>query len=230
MKNIYYVYLTTNLINGKQYIGDHFINPKEKRYYLGSGKIFLKGVKKYKSQNFIKEILEWFPTRKEAYNAQEKYIIQFNTLKPNGYNISPKGGHDVPGSMSEETKRKIGKANTGKIKSPETREKIGKFHRGKPSGREGTHHTKESIELIKKNRMGITAGEKHHYYHKKRSKEDKDKISKTLMGHQISEETKNKLRNASSHVIKIQCKYCNEFFAPWTLKRHVNSKHINKFE
>lgn len=228
MQNIFYVYLTTNLINGKQYVGDHFINHQEKRYYIGSGKIFLKGVKKYGSQNFIKEILNWFPTRKEAYNAQEKYINQFDTLVPNGYNISPKGGHDVPGSMSEETKRKISKSNTGKIRSQKTKDIISKIKKGKPSGREGTHHTKESIELISRNRIGITAGEKHHYYHKKRSKEDKDKISKTLMGHCPSEETKNKLQDASSNVIKTQCKYCNEFFAPWTIKRHINSKHINK--
>ena len=31
-----------------------------------------------------------------------------NTLVPNGYNISPKGGYGVKGCISEETKKKIG--------------------------------------------------------------------------------------------------------------------------
>ena len=110
----YYVYLTTNLINGKQYVGDHMINPKEKRYYIGSGKYFCFSRKKYGVQNFFKEILEWFPTRKEAYEAQEKYIIQFNTLAPNGYNLSPKGGIGVIGCCSEETKMKMRNARLGK--------------------------------------------------------------------------------------------------------------------
>ena len=170
-------------------------------------------------------------TIEEARKLEEKFIKEHQTLSPLGYNLAPLGGIGFNNAeLSQETKDKISFSNTGKIRSQETRNKISQFQKGKPSNRLGTHHSEESIKLISKNRIGITAGEKHHYYHKKRSKEDRDKISKTLMGHQISEETKNKLRNASSNVIKIPCKYCNEFFAPWTLKRHVNSKHINKFE
>jgi len=78
-KKFNYVYLTTNLINEKQYVGDHSTNDIEKDYYIGSGKVLKNAIKKYKKENFKKEILEFFPTKQEAFDAQEKYIIQYNT-------------------------------------------------------------------------------------------------------------------------------------------------------
>lgn len=126
-KKINYVYITTNLINGKQYIGDHSTNKLEDDY-LGSGRPYFKrAINEYGSQNFKKEILEFFQTKQEAFNAQEKYIMQFNTLTPNGYNISPKGGLNVKGCHSKETKRKIGESNkiaqNGKKRSEESKQK-----------------------------------------------------------------------------------------------------------
>ena len=47
------IYCTTNLINGKKYIGsDTNNNP----YYLGSGVSIIKAIKKYGRNNFKKEI------------------------------------------------------------------------------------------------------------------------------------------------------------------------------
>jgi hypothetical protein len=123
MSKNHYVYLTTNLINGKQYIGDHSIAINE-RYYIGSGLAFKSATKKYKEENFFKEILEWYSTKKEAFDAQEKYIKKYNTLVPNGYNISPTGGNRVRGCHSEETKQKIKQANTGKKRTKETKLKL----------------------------------------------------------------------------------------------------------
>jgi len=39
--------------------------------------------KKHGFINFKKEILELFDTKQEAYNSQEKYIKEYNTLSPN---------------------------------------------------------------------------------------------------------------------------------------------------
>jgi hypothetical protein len=114
---IHYVYLTTNLISGKQYVGDHTIDPKEKRYYIGSGSYFCNTVKIYGEHNFFKEILEWGDTREEVSKLQEKYIKEFNTLKPRGYNISPTGGVGVQGCHSEETKNQIRNSCIGKTSS-----------------------------------------------------------------------------------------------------------------
>ena len=52
----FYVYLTTNLINNKKYIGQHYGEINDS--YLGSGHIILDAIKKYGKENFKKEILK----------------------------------------------------------------------------------------------------------------------------------------------------------------------------
>ena len=49
------IYLTTNLVNNKKYIG---VDTKNNKYYFGSGTIIKQALKKYGKNNFTKEILE----------------------------------------------------------------------------------------------------------------------------------------------------------------------------
>ena len=134
MKRNFYVYLTTNLVNGKQYVGDHTINVHESNYYIGSGVLLKKAIKKYGEEKFFKEILEHFPSKKLAFESQEKYIKMFDTLSPNGYNLSPKGGtHITGGKHSEETiklmKERAKGRNKGAKHSKETINKRLKSHK-----------------------------------------------------------------------------------------------------
>lgn len=57
-KHIYYIYLTTNVVNGKLYVGSHKSHTLEFDGYLGSGKILQDAVKKYGTENFTRELLE----------------------------------------------------------------------------------------------------------------------------------------------------------------------------
>lgn len=172
---IIYNYLTTNLINGKQYIGMHSsINVDDN--YLGSGFIMLKAIKKWGRLNFKREILCICKSLKEANENETKFIEQYNTLYPKGYNLSPTGGLGFKGCHSKETKEKMmGNKNAkGTIPSKETREKIRQSKIGNTWGFQKGHK--------------IMVG-------KKLSDETKDKMSKSKVGKRwtLSEETKKKL-------------------------------------
>lgn len=77
-----YVYKTTNLINGKTYVGKHRRSYFDKKYY-GSGKHLKSAIKKYGLENFKVEVLEWCNSNKELANKEVFYI---KLLKPE-YNI-----------------------------------------------------------------------------------------------------------------------------------------------
>ena len=60
-ENEYYgfIYITTNNINGKKYIGQKKYDKEGKwKTYLGSGIILNRAIKKYGAENFSKEIIE----------------------------------------------------------------------------------------------------------------------------------------------------------------------------
>ena len=86
-----FVYLTKNLINGKEYIGSHHTN-NIKDGYLGSGTILVYAIKKYGKSNFKREILEYCDDILSARKLEKIYIKKHNTLVPIGYNINPNGG------------------------------------------------------------------------------------------------------------------------------------------
>jgi len=163
MKKIHYVYLTTNLVNGKQYVGDHTIKSQGK-YYLGSGTILKQAIKKYGEENFFKEILKWFTTREKAYKSQQIYIYKFNTLSPNGYNISIKGGYGHNKSkLAKETKEKIRKFQLGRIKSEQHCKNLSKSLTGKISPLKGKKLKPLSIKAklnISKAQTGVRIGNK----------------------------------------------------------------------
>lgn len=79
------IYKTTNLINGKIYVGKDSTNNK---YYLGGGKLLKQAIKKYGRNNFVKETLETCSSIDEL-NLKEKFWIdKFNSRNSKiGYNI-----------------------------------------------------------------------------------------------------------------------------------------------
>ena len=78
------IYKTTNLFNGKFYIGQ---DSKNNPNYLGSGTLLNKAIKKYGREHFVKEIIEYCESE-EQLNSRE--IFWISELKPL-YNIA-KGG------------------------------------------------------------------------------------------------------------------------------------------
>lgn len=85
------IYLTTNTINNKKYVGQSYKNGPT---YLGSGKLLIKSIKKYGKENFKKEILEECNSL-EHLNERERYWINyFNATESDlFYNVHPGGSN-----------------------------------------------------------------------------------------------------------------------------------------
>ena len=124
---VYVVYKHTNKINNKCYIGITRQNPPRKRWKNGttykSNKHFTNAINFYGWENFSSEILFEGLTREEAERKEIELIAYYKSQQPKfGYNIA--NGGNCKGTVSEETKRKLSVAHTGKKLSSEHIEKI----------------------------------------------------------------------------------------------------------
>lgn len=83
------IYKTTNMVNGKVYVGQR-VSSKMKNYY-GSGKLINQALKKHGKDCFIVDVIDTVLIDK-ADETETLWIKEFDCLVPRGYNICPKGG------------------------------------------------------------------------------------------------------------------------------------------
>jgi hypothetical protein len=89
-KKYHYIYKTTNLKNGKFYVGMHSSDNLNDGY-LGSGIRLRRSIRKNGKENFKIEILEFFPNR-ISLSLREKELVNKNLLKdPMCMNLKPGG-------------------------------------------------------------------------------------------------------------------------------------------
>ena len=142
----YYIYKTTNTLDGKSYIGQHKVPSKPEAFmrYLGTGIAIRDAIKKYGRSAFIKEILEYIDDDEKHATVSERekyYIALHNTIAPNGYNISPGG----EGGCTEESHRKsvLTKQKNGYRPSAETKRKMSLAAKGRPKSELHKKHLSE---------------------------------------------------------------------------------------
>lgn len=108
-----YIYLTTNLLNNRMYIGKHKSDIYDKSYY-GSGKILLQAIAKYGIDNFKNEILYIANDEDELNNKEIEYIDFYrNKFGKLLYNIAIGGnGGDTFSNKTENEKEAFVKTMT----------------------------------------------------------------------------------------------------------------------
>lgn len=82
----HYLYLTTNTINGKMYVGQHVTRLKSKcdmlrDGYYGSGNLIIQALKKYGRKRFHKEIIGVYDTQEDVDNAEIRFIEDMKVLE-----------------------------------------------------------------------------------------------------------------------------------------------------
>jgi len=177
------VYQAKNLIDGKCYIGKTILSLARRVTVhksdakLGSTYYFHNAIRNHGFESFKWDILYQSNDEKKLLEMEKVFISLLNTIAPNGYNLT-KGGEGLSGwKHSAETIAKISKPRT-----KETRVKLSNAHLGKKLSKEH----KASISKALK-------GKPLKFYHRKRqavSAATKKKISESLVGRTIPEETK----------------------------------------
>lgn len=131
------VYMHTNKLNGKRYIGITSQNPIRRWGTKGTkykkNKHFWAAIQKYGWNNFKHEIILYDEIYEYAC-AVEKCLIRHykSNLSKYGYNQSIGGDKASLGKkLSDETKRKLSEANKGKVMPQEVRDKISQTEKGR---------------------------------------------------------------------------------------------------
>lgn len=89
MKLYNYIYLITNNLNGKIYVGKHSTDNLNDGY-MGSGKLIKLAYNKYGKEHFSKKILAFADTE-EKLNWFERYYIKKYHARTKGYNLTDGG-------------------------------------------------------------------------------------------------------------------------------------------
>lgn len=214
----YYVYVITNLILNKQYVGSKICYKDDiNDNYMGSSKYLNEDYKRYGKENFKKEILEKnYKNIKDMLQGETEYILKYHTLFPNGYNrFLPNkryGFHTNGIKHTEETKQKMRKPH--KKLSEETKQKMSNSHKGKKLSFEsikkridkikGKKRNKTNFKWMHNNKISLmvyatdieTYINDGYIFGRLYSNETRNKMSFSRIGKHHTEETKRKQRES----------------------------------
>lgn len=192
-KKYHYIYKTTNLINGKYYIGMHSTDNLNDGY-IGSGKRLWYSINKYGKENFKCEILEFLPDR-VTLKEREKELVNEDVLKDKmclNIKIGGEGGN--LGINGEHLGGDKFKAAHLYWETPENKERLkkrasenckrlwkeGKFHNFNYDWTGKKHKEETKIKIGVANSIN-QKGERNSQYGKPRSEETKKKIKYTQL-------------------------------------------------
>jgi len=197
----YIIYKTTNLIDGKYYIGCHQTNNLDDGY-LGSGKYLKRAIKKYGRENFKYEILHEVNTKEEMFDLEKLLVDKALVENTQTYNLKIGGSGGNPGIVgvfkgkrhTEKTKTKMKKSRSKQVFSEETRKKLIE-----------NNWSKKDPEAQRKHASKIASGPK--------TKEHKEKLRQASLKNGSGKSNLGKVRE------KVKCPHCGKEGANNTMQR-----------
>ena len=222
---IYYIYIITNNLNNKNYIGQRLCpvnKTPDTDNYMGSGIRLRCAYDKYGIDNFSKNIIAICHSKKIINILEKQYITLYRSIGKAEYNIADGGDG---GNLGEESIRKIGEKQKMCWSNPDYKERQRKSHLGKSPTNKGTHLTNEQKEKYRLARLSI------HSHHSDEFKENHSKFMKeywacgkmkrkSIKGISRSEETRKRM--SESHKGK------NLGRIPWNKGKHCSEEYRQK--
>ena len=219
-----YIYKFTLVPTSKIYVGKHkYQYEKLDEDYWGSGHKWKRTISNFSHNDIKREIIEFCNTKEELFEREKYWIKELNSRDPDiGYNVSTGGedgfvgaGKDNPfygKQHSDETKEILSlKAKERNKEDPgwayrnikrwriEHPDEFSKAQSKASKHQLGTHQTKERRENIGK------ALTKYYDFHERKSVSENTRknLSDSLMGHELDQDTRDKISKANSNKINI---------------------------
>jgi group I intron endonuclease len=181
------IYLVTNLVNGKQYVGKtvwpllHRWSQHRSDARNNYDTYLCRAIRKYGEQNFkIAPLVSDVEVESELNEFEVEYISVLGTKAPNGYNLTNGADGSTGYKHSEESREKIREARKHQLFTDEYRQRMSVIKKGIP-------HTEEHKAKIGAAHKGKTL-----------SRETRNKISVARNGKNVSQETRNKISAAQT--------------------------------
>ena len=205
------IYKIFNIVNGKVYIGQSInIKARWKDHVSSLNRgdsrctLLQRAWNKYGQDNFSFEILE-LCSEDMLDDTETKYIELYGACDVNkGYNIETGGNQHK--HLSDETKRKIREAHIGVKASDETRKKMSESRLGAKNPMYGQTHSESARKKI----SDAAKGRPGH----RPSDDGLERIRLANIGKVVSQETRNKIREANKgnipHNKNLRQVYCIE--------------------
>jgi len=198
---MHYLYKITNLVNNKIYIGQT-VQPNKRWWQhrfeaANPTKVIHYAINKYGAHNFVFEVIAMSKTKNDANIIEIELIRQYQSHVSTGlgYNNAIGGNSNSGYHHSEETRRKISKANKGQKQTPEQKkllfEGLAKWVEENGPPHKGKKHTKESKQKMSESHKGYSAWNKGLI--DCFSEETRQKMANAKRGKKASEETKRKM-------------------------------------
>ena len=211
----FYIYEITYNVDGRTYIGQRHcpinLTPETDTRYMGGGNHIKAAEKKYGINKFSKRIIAVCHTQEILDILETEYIRLYKEIGKAEFNIAP-GGLGGNGNWlylsekrQQEIRRKISKANKGKVISQKQRDIISNKLKERPSSRKGAKASEET--LIKQSisqkkryenpeerkRTGNAVKNSKKYQNAIKSEEHRRKMSELSRGRVMSEESRKKM-------------------------------------
>jgi group I intron endonuclease len=215
-----YVYITTNLVNNKQYVGQHkksTFNP----YYFGSGRLINYALKKYGKENFEVLPVAFYETLEDLNKGETYFIGHFKSHKYlGGYNMSTIANGTI---QTDESKKKVseslkkyyaenGSSFVGFKFSEESKKKMSESAKGRKwtesqhvkmdgkepwnKGRLCTDEEKEKMSIAQQNSVKPRKPFSDETRARMSEASKKREVLKKERGYVVSQETRDKLSNS----------------------------------
>lgn len=200
------IYIATNQINGKFYVGkttktlEHRRQGHANMARWNSQTYFHRAIRKYGFNQFKFSVLEICGCE-EALSKRERFWIAELKAQKCGYNLTEGGEGSSGRKLSEETKLKISIANTGKSHGPlsdehkhkisiankgkvrtdamkeSARKKSVEWHKNNDNPMLGKKHSENSRAIMSQKKKGVFDGEDNPMYGKKHTEGTRKKMS-----------------------------------------------------